>query len=77
MRLDVFRFQLAQEKGNNVQRVSKADLYVKRRRAKFAREATMEEFGPRRYWSAHDSDGFSDLKPAAIEELRCEALWRR
>ncbi len=57
--------------------VPKWDDVVNHRRAKFAREATMEEFGPRRYWSAHDTDGFSDLKPAAIEELRCEALWRR
>ena len=57
-----------------MQKVNRTDLDVKR--GKFAREAAMEEFGPRRYWSAHDADGFEDLPPDAIERRRYEA-WAR
>ncbi len=57
--------------------VPKWDDVVNHRRDKFAREAAMEAFSPYRYWSARDADGFEDIKPGVIDELRIEALWRR
>ena len=53
------------------------DVVNRERRAKFAREATMEAFNPYRYWSARDADGFEDIAPKGIEKLRYDALWRR
>ena len=57
-----------------MQKAIRTDLYVKRR--KFARDAAMEEFSLHRYRSLHDADGFRDLEPGEIADLRHEA-WSR